>query len=179
MTLRGQYFPPPQKVEVLIVLSIFVSWLLKSIYGQSKIILLIPKKQLYNKKYFLGLTQDYPYMVWERLHDQAAGAHISRWAAIECVCVWASLPAGIHPLIDRMKKIKTSIYEEFYPKMSRTLCYINVDFNHFHLFASLVVVRMSAYAVHPIQKYSGEVLFFHLSISSSCYLIRHLAKNNI
>lgn len=27
--------------------------------------------------------------------------------------------------------------------MSMTLCYINVDFNHFHLFASLVVVRMS------------------------------------
>lgn len=45
-----------------------------------------PKKQLYNKKYFLGLwhiTQHRPYMVWERLHDQAAGAHSSRWAAID------------------------------------------------------------------------------------------------
>lgn len=53
---------------------LFVTWLLESIYGRSKIILLIAKNSYTTKKKkkFSGsqhITQHHPYMVWERRHD--------------------------------------------------------------------------------------------------------------
>lgn len=71
---------------------------LQSIYDCSYFILLnLGKKTVIQQKVLSGswlITQHHPYMVWERLQERTAGAHMSRWAATYFRFLWASLPAG-------------------------------------------------------------------------------------